>query len=93
MDRVTSRQIVENIRLEERNIEYRFPLPSGTSELTVRVRETEDMVQVAFVSGGQVRYANLGNGFQEFRVEGTKGGELFFRTDKPVKTVEVMVKV
>ena len=89
---ITSKAIIKNIELEQSGIEYRFPLPKGTQEFNVRIRETEDLVQIAFVSGNDTTYANLiGNNLQ-FGQQ-ARNGELFFRTEKGGKTVEVMVKI
>ena len=89
---ITSKAIIENIELEERNVEYRFPLPKGTREFVVRLRETEDLVQVAFVSGNETTYANLIGDHLQFKQE-ARNGELFFRTEKGGKTIEVMIKI
>mgnify|MGYP001619515968 FL=1 len=92
MDKVIARTILENIKLDKANMEYRFELPAGTQAITVKLRETDDLIQVALVTGDETTYANLAKEFPEFSQD-VRSGELFFRSQKGGKTVEVLIKI
>ena len=81
--------VVQNIIALLANTEYNFPLPDDTKKFLIKVRENDTKLRVKFESAGSYIELKRGVYYMEDQLL-TESVTIYFETNKPGKTVELI---
>lgn len=86
---VASIGFVRNIAIPLAGTEYSFAFPDDTKRFIVKVRETDTVLNISYASGGEYFTLLRANVYEEQAML-TNGVTLYFVSNKPARTLEIV---